>query len=325
MVKTSPYCDHKVELKKGQWILEEDQKLFAYIQEHGHGSWKTLPARAGLKRCGKSCRLRWNNYLRPDIKRGKFSLHEEQTIIQLHALLGNRWSVIATYLPKRTDNEIKNHWNSHLKKRLHKMGIDPTTHKPRADAFGYGGTYSKDAANLRHIAQWESTRLQAEARLVRESQQLIMPSNDSLKARPKCLDVLKAWELIVSGMFSVDGDCKFSGFDDNSAAKILNGDRRGELPLQGGNNEEEYSNQIQQVEERLGISYKAVHETSTYCSSDNNAWIMESFGAAENIMEGFRDGLGFDRDSVLMAGDSRNCWNSLLNLVDASTSGSLLF
>ncbi|XP_057754127.1 transcription factor MYB16-like [Arachis stenosperma] len=166
----SPCCD-KVGLKKGPWTPEEDQKLLAYIEEHGHGSWRALPAKAGLERCGKSCRLRWTNYLRPDIKRGKFSLQEEQAIIQLHALLGNRWSAIATHLPKRTDNEIKNYWNTHLKKRLTKMGIDPVTHKPRNDALvsGDGGHSKKVAANLSHMAQWESARLEAEARLVRES------------------------------------------------------------------------------------------------------------------------------------------------------------
>ncbi|KAJ7974383.1 MYB transcription factor [Quillaja saponaria] len=164
----SPCCD-KVGLKKGPWTPEEDQKLLAYIEEHGHGSWRALPAKAGLQRCGKSCRLRWTNYLRPDIKRGKFSLQEEQTIIQLHALLGNRWSAIATHLPKRTDNEIKNYWNTHLKKRLAKMGIDPVTHKPKNDALLSNDGQSKNAANLSHMSQWESARLEAEARLVRES------------------------------------------------------------------------------------------------------------------------------------------------------------
>ncbi|KAK6913286.1 SANT/Myb domain [Dillenia turbinata] len=167
----SPCCD-KVGLKKGPWTPEEDQKLLAYIEEHGHGSWRALPVKAGLQRCGKSCRLRWTNYLRPDIKRGKFSLQEEQTIIQLHALLGNRWSAIATHLPKRTDNEIKNYWNTHLKKRLAKMGIDPVTHKPINDALLLTDGKSKNAANLSHMAQWESARLEAEARLVRESKLL---------------------------------------------------------------------------------------------------------------------------------------------------------
>jgi transcription factor MYB, plant len=90
---------------------------------------------AGLNRCGKSCRLRWTNYLRPDIKRGKFSQEEEQTILHLHSILGNKWSAIATHLPGRTDNEIKNFWNTHLKKRLIQMGFDPMTHRPRTDFF----------------------------------------------------------------------------------------------------------------------------------------------------------------------------------------------
>ncbi|KAF4396763.1 hypothetical protein F8388_004731 [Cannabis sativa] len=216
----SPCCE-KVGLKKGPWTPEEDQKLLAYIEEHGHGSWRALPAKAGLQRCGKSCRLRWTNYLRPDIKRGKFSLQEEQTIIQLHALLGNRWSAIATHLPKRTDNEIKNYWNTHLKKRLTKMGIDPVTHKPKIDALGSGSGNPKDAANLSHMAQWESARLEAEARLVRESKLLLTSNNNNANnsmalphhhnhqlgsanhfmnkpggaiTPPPCLDVLKAWQ-----------------------------------------------------------------------------------------------------------------------------------
>ncbi|XP_042029230.1 transcription factor MYB93-like [Salvia splendens] len=122
-------------LKKGPWTPEEDEKLINYIQKHGHGSWRALPKLAGLNRCGKSCRLRWTNYLRPDIKRGKFSQDEEQTILNLHAILGNKWSAIATHLPGRTDNEIKNFWNTHLKKRLIQMGFDPMTHRPRTDIF----------------------------------------------------------------------------------------------------------------------------------------------------------------------------------------------
>ncbi|MED6194994.1 hypothetical protein PIB30_033810 [Stylosanthes scabra] len=130
----SPCCDENG-LKKGPWTPEEDQKLVNHIQKHGHGSWRALPKLAGLNRCGKSCRLRWTNYLRPDIKRGKFSQEEEQTILHLHSILGNKWSAIATHLPGRTDNEIKNFWNTHLKKRLIQMGFDPMTHQPRTDLF----------------------------------------------------------------------------------------------------------------------------------------------------------------------------------------------
>ncbi|XP_073153971.1 transcription factor MYB102-like [Henckelia pumila] len=126
----SPCCE-KNGLKKGPWSQEEDQKLLDYIQKFGYGNWRTLPSNAGLERCGKSCRLRWTNYLRPDIKRGRFSFEEEETIIHLHSILGNKWSLIAARLPGRTDNEIKNYWNTNIRKRLLRMGIDPITHSPR--------------------------------------------------------------------------------------------------------------------------------------------------------------------------------------------------
>ncbi|KAL0724148.1 hypothetical protein Bca4012_038747 [Brassica carinata] len=117
-------------LKKGEWTAEEDRMLVAYINEYGLGDWRAMPKRAGLQRCGKSCRLRWLNYLRPGIKRGKFTPQEEEDIIKFHSLLGNRWAAIAKQMPNRTDNDIKNHWNSCLKKRLFRSGIDPVTHEP---------------------------------------------------------------------------------------------------------------------------------------------------------------------------------------------------
>ncbi|KAL1349701.1 hypothetical protein HN51_026215 [Arachis hypogaea] len=113
----APCCD-KSQVKKGPWSPAEDLKLIAFIQKHGHENWRALPKQAGLMRCGKSCRLRWINYLRPDVKRGNFTAEEEETIIKLHKAMGNKWSKIASRLPGRTDNEIKNVWNTHLKKRL---------------------------------------------------------------------------------------------------------------------------------------------------------------------------------------------------------------
>ncbi|KAL6912111.1 hypothetical protein ACP4OV_000916 [Aristida adscensionis] len=162
----SPCCDENG-LKKGPWTTEEDQKLMEYIQKHGHGSWRALPKLAGLNRCGKSCRLRWTNYLRPDIKRGKFTQEEEQTILQLHSVLGNKWSAIAKHLPGRTDNEIKNFWNTHLKKKLIQMGFDPMTHRPRTDFFAALPQLIA-LANLRQLVEqrpWDdhTAKLQAEA------------------------------------------------------------------------------------------------------------------------------------------------------------------
>ncbi|KAK9072588.1 hypothetical protein SSX86_009023 [Deinandra increscens subsp. villosa] len=109
-----------MKMRKGLWSPEEDEKLMKYMINNGQGCWSDIARNAGLQRCGKSCRLRWINYLRPDLKRGAFSPQEEQVIVHLHSLLGNRWSQIAARLPGRTDNEIKNFWNSTVKKRLKK-------------------------------------------------------------------------------------------------------------------------------------------------------------------------------------------------------------
>ncbi|KAL8508695.1 hypothetical protein ACS0TY_019085 [Phlomoides rotata] len=122
------HCCSKQKVKRGLWSPEEDEKLVRHITNYGHGCWSSVPKLAGLQRCGKSCRLRWINYLRPDLKRGSFTDQEERTIIDVHRILGNRWAQIAKHLPGRTDNEVKNFWNSCIKKKLIAQGLDPNTH-----------------------------------------------------------------------------------------------------------------------------------------------------------------------------------------------------
>ncbi|XP_022725575.1 transcription factor MYB106-like [Durio zibethinus] len=355
-MRRSPNCKKDVVLKRGPWTAEEDKLLTAYIQQHGHGSWPALPEKAGLQRCGKSCRLRWINYLRRDIKRGKFSLQEEQTIIQLRALLGNRWSVMAAHLPKRTDNEIKNHWNTHLKKRLIKIGVDPITHKPRTDASSFPSGSGKYASNLSHMAQRESARLEAEARLVRESKQVvpkpIQPKNQLTRllltrlsnnstatpGRPMCLDVLKAWQGVIAGMFAFSSQDLGSltstpSFPDGTVrAPIIGltatGSTDGEMGFDkstsagwGETAMELHSNG------RTGFSNDAWFEDSVFDVGNENV-------AIANIMEGLSDALIFNSDPLTAVEKSNesgnivensNCWDSVLNLVNSSPYGSPVF
>ncbi|PWA60682.1 myb domain protein 17 [Artemisia annua] len=197
-------CCEKTGLKRGPWTQEEDQLLVDYIKNHGHGSWRSLPKLAGLLRCGKSCRLRWTNYLRPDIKRGPFSPEEEKLVIQLHAILGNRWAAIAAQIPGRTDNEIKNLWNTHLRKRLLSIGIDPQTHEPTSISSPLMGPLKRLPASpsTRHMAQWESARLEAEARLSLESSLLLAQSTPLTPNKRTNTDYfLRIWHSEVGNSF----------------------------------------------------------------------------------------------------------------------------
>lgn len=141
----------KPKLRKGLWSPEEDEKLISYIMKKGMlgCSWTYVAKRAGLQRCGKSCRLRWINYLRPELKRGSFSSQEEQLIIHLHSILGNSWCQIAASLPGRTDNDIKNYWNSFIKKKKLKQQLTSSSDD------GRGNTNRNTKCNF--PSEWDRT------------------------------------------------------------------------------------------------------------------------------------------------------------------------
>ncbi|XP_028775748.1 transcription factor MYB59-like [Neltuma alba] len=104
------------EMRKGPWTEQEDIKLVSFVGLFGERRWDFIAKVSGLHRTGKSCRLRWVNYLHPGLKRGKMTPQEERLVLELHSKWGNRWSRIARKLPGRTDNEIKNYWRTHMRK-----------------------------------------------------------------------------------------------------------------------------------------------------------------------------------------------------------------
>ncbi|KAK9080452.1 hypothetical protein SSX86_000210 [Deinandra increscens subsp. villosa] len=162
-----PPCCDKIGVKKGPWTPEEDIILVSYIQEHGPGNWRSVPTNTGLLRCSKSCRLRWTNYLRPGIKRGNFTDQEEKMIIHLQALLGNRWAAIASYLPQRTDNDIKNYWNTHLKKKLNRIQNNSSDHQANHHhSRGSNSSSSSETAISR--GKWEK-RLQTDIHTAKQA------------------------------------------------------------------------------------------------------------------------------------------------------------
>uniref|UniRef100_A0A803PJ34 Uncharacterized protein n=1 Tax=Cannabis sativa TaxID=3483 RepID=A0A803PJ34_CANSA len=169
--------EEEIELRRGPWTLEEDTLLIHYISLHGEGHWNLLAKRAGLKRTGKSCRLRWLNYLKPDIKRGNLTPQEQLLILELHSKWGNRWSRIAQHLPGRTDNEIKNYWRTRVQKQARQLNIESNSKKFIEAVRGFWAIETTTLFDLGSNAQIISTTRSDDQE---EQQQLLKTTTSSL-------------------------------------------------------------------------------------------------------------------------------------------------
>ncbi|CAH8390942.1 unnamed protein product [Eruca vesicaria subsp. sativa] len=208
-------------LKKGPWTTTEDAILTEYVRKHGEGNWNAVQKNSGLLRCGKSCRLRWANHLRPNLRKGSFSPDEEKIIIELHAKVGNKWARMASQLPGRTDNEIKNYWNTRTKRRQ-RSGLPLYPHEIQHQGIDNGDEFefnsfqfpNQDQPNHRNMIQYTNSSNTP-------SSSSLFSSSSSQPQKNLCLDPLISTNPSLNQipntpmnthMFSLENDNNLFGF-----------------------------------------------------------------------------------------------------------------
>nr|AYE54696.1 MIXTA4 [Torenia fournieri]AYE54707.1 MIXTA4 [Torenia fournieri] len=281
-----------VRMRRGVWSEEEDKILVDYITNNGHGTWRNLPKLAGLLRCGKSCRLRWTNYLRPDIKRGPFTLEEESTILRLHDKLGNRWAAIASELPGRTDNDIKNFWNTHLRKRFDKEDKAHSTSSSKSNEMTMNNDVSSPSTGHLHRHRDKGSIRLHESELHVANPQ---PENDHF---------MRLWNSEVGESFrdvgfnhspestNVDSNSVFKSANTAEACKIATSpvpDQRGET----------WNSCKKEVEDALTCSADSSKSYEMEDSSDSMLKLLLDFPVGGNDMGFLQGPSGEGEDSVI--------------------------
>ncbi|KAK3019679.1 hypothetical protein RJ639_004154 [Escallonia herrerae] len=198
------------EIKKGPWKVEEDEVLINHVKKYGPRDWSSIRSKGLLQRTGKSCRLRWVNKLRPNLKKFaplhcfcrhsypllrasvgvKFSAEEERVVIELQGQFGNKWARIATYLPGRTDNDVKNFWSSR-QKRLARILHTPTP--PSSKSQKKSG---KQVAALHQVPTLEAPKLSSSTE--EESSSKAQSCSSSYIDYPETIKMLPLPELVLN-------------------------------------------------------------------------------------------------------------------------------
>ncbi|XP_058198248.1 transcription factor MYB78-like [Rhododendron vialii] len=246
------------ELRKGAWTFEEDSKLIDCISIHGPAQWSYLARTAGLKRTGKSCRLRWLNYLHPDVKHGNFTLEEQIRILELHSHWGNRWSKIAQGLQGRTDNEIKNYWRTRVQKLANQLNCDVNS------------TQFRDT--LSHIWLPRLRERVQEAAAGSAQSSMVQPTNTTPT------DLIANCNNTTTGYGLLDSNCTKSETPDQEANQVspasdlisTYGDHHGDVLLSGSNRWENiqegsiYTDQLINTSAAFSIGYYSELEEAGY-------------------------------------------------------------